>query len=259
LARINFETSVYSNPNYATLLLKVGCQYKTKGMLLTAWELAQKYWLEHKAIPVDKWPDDLNILIELKFASSEARDSGMFIYVSGSKEHCSFIEKQSKAGKIGGLSRSTKKLKTLRQYAENTEALPKPDRNLINPTEVSYSYSYSNSKEKKNISAVALPRLAVLWNIHSKKFPKVKACGAQRKKQAEARWRENPSEEYWVDVITRLNASEFCNGKNERGWVADFDFLIKPETANKTLEGKYSTVGKVEELSYMAKKIKGIT
>lgn len=115
------------------------------------------------------------------------------------------------------------------------------------------------TEQEKNISAVALPRLALLWNIHSKKFPKVKACGAQRKKHAEARWRENPSEEYWADVIARLNSSEFCNGKNERGWIADFDFLIKPETANKTLEGKYSSVGKPEELSYMAKKIKGIT
>lgn len=146
MARINFEDSVYKNINYSKLLIKVGDEYRTKGMLLTAWELAQIYWIEHKGIPIDRWPVELNILIDYGFARTETRASGGFIYVSGSAERCKFLVSQSEKGKRGGKSKSAKKLSNLRQFSKPTEAEPKQNRNPVNPTEVSYSNSFSNSK-----------------------------------------------------------------------------------------------------------------
>lgn len=40
-------------------------------------------------------------------------------------------------------------------------------------------------------------------------------------------------------AIDRIVVSDFCNGKGERGWKADIDFLLRPDTITKILEGKY--------------------
>lgn len=51
----------------------------------------------------------------------------------------------------------------------------------------------------------------------------------------------------WAEVVKRIAASAFCTGTNGRGWKADPDWLLKPGTAVKVLEGKYdgssSTLG----------------
>lgn len=71
-------------------------------------------------------------------------------------------------------------------------------------------------------------------------------CGEKRKRDAAKRWKEHPSEEFWKDVIWKLNQSEFCNGNNDRGWIADFDFLVKSETAHRAIEGKYDFQNKTQ-------------
>jgi hypothetical protein len=44
----------------------------------------------------------------------------------------------------------------------------------------------------------------------------------------------------WLDVIDRIARSKFCRGKGTKnGWVADFDFLVRPGVATAVLEGKY--------------------
>ena len=43
----------------------------------------------------------------------------------------------------------------------------------------------------------------------------------------------------WTAVIQRIQASDFCSGAGNTGWVATFDWLLKPDTATKVLEGKY--------------------
>lgn len=88
-------------------------------------------------------------------------------------------------------------------------------------------------------SAKALPLLAQIWNEFSESLPKVTTCGKPRKKSAEERWDEIPDPAYWESVVRRIAASPFCRGANDRGWKADFDFLIKPDTAARVLEGKY--------------------
>lgn len=94
-------------------------------------------------------------------------------------------------------------------------------------------------KEGKGKSAVALPRLAELWNSHRGGLPEVRGCSGTRRKYADSRWKEKPDPQYWTDIIARILRSPFCTGDNDRGWVADFDFLIRPETQHKVLEGKY--------------------
>lgn len=81
--------------------------------------------------------------------------------------------------------------------------------------------------------------LARIWNEHCRKLPKVKGLSSSRIRQADARWRENPSEIYWIGIIEKIADSNFCNGANDRGWLGNFDFMIRPETHLKALEGAY--------------------
>lgn len=97
------------------------------------------------------------------------------------------------------------------------------------------------SEEKKQPSQPKLPTLAELWNEHCGSLAKVKSCSDQRKAKCGARIKEHTAEE-WVQVIKRIAASDFCNGRvgnGDRRWVADFDFLIKPDTFERASEGRY--------------------
>lgn len=78
-----------------------------------------------------------------------------------------------------------------------------------------------------------------LWNENRGPLAGIRGCSASRLKHINSRWSENPSEAFWLEAVKRIAASSFCVGKNDRGWKADFDFLIKPDTAHKALEGKY--------------------
>jgi hypothetical protein len=43
----------------------------------------------------------------------------------------------------------------------------------------------------------------------------------------------------WRIACSKLAASDFCNGRNDRGWVANLDFMLQPSSFNKLIEGAY--------------------
>jgi len=43
----------------------------------------------------------------------------------------------------------------------------------------------------------------------------------------------------WEGYCERLARSGFCCGENDRGWRADLDFAIRPDSAVRALEGRY--------------------
>jgi hypothetical protein len=63
--------------------------------------------------------------------------------------------------------------------------------------------------------------------------------GLRRWKTAQARIAEEPDLGYWLKLIDKVAASEFLRGRNERGWVCTFDWILKPDNALKIMEGQY--------------------
>jgi hypothetical protein len=46
--------------------------------------------------------------------------------------------------------------------------------------------------------------------------------------------------DYWRTVFERMNRTPFLNGEGDRGWRADFDWIIKnAENADKVMSGSY--------------------
>ena len=131
MARINFEDNIYKRVEWEKLKSEVRKEmFKTfskhglspsdyclfsddleatsshvaKGLLVSAWTLAQHYWLDDRSlIPVEKW----NLI---KFAScvitsgfAELKDDG--IYIKGSEEQFKWLEQKRDAGRKGGLAK----------------------------------------------------------------------------------------------------------------------------------------------------------
>lgn len=84
-----------------------------------------------------------------------------------------------------------------------------------------------------------LPLLAQIWNDNVTKLPKIKRCDGNRLKAARARYAAEADTAFWEAMVKKVNESDFCNGNNERKWVATFDWFIRPDTVQKVYEGKY--------------------
>lgn len=82
--------------------------------------------------------------------------------------------------------------------------------------------------------------LVALWNDHTTPpLPKCIKLTKARIIHAKQRLVEHGLD-WWLSVIKRIDASTFCHGGNDRGWLATFDWLIANEdNAVKVLEGKY--------------------
>ena len=100
---------------------------------------------------------------------------------------------------------------------------------------------------KKEFCMDACKQMWEVWNIFKdNKLPKILDINASstRGRNASARWLERPEREYWTNVVIGINNSKFCLGDNDRGWLADFEFFVRPDTHLKILEGKYDNLHK---------------
>lgn len=78
--------------------------------------------------------------------------------------------------------------------------------------------------------------------------------GNTRKAAVLARARENGEEALNI-VANKAAESDFLNGKNDRGWVATFDWLMKPNNFVKVLEGNYDNTGENKAIKNNVKDI----
>lgn len=88
------------------------------------------------------------------------------------------------------------------------------------------------------VLVATLPEEVAAWNSKAN-LRKVQAMSTGRTKALKARRSDPYFAANWRTAIDRVAASSFCNGENDRGWKADFDFFIRPDTVVKVMEGKY--------------------
>lgn len=98
------------------------------------------------------------------------------------------------------------------------------------------------SKDSASADAPLTPdEIVEDWNALAK------ACDLQtvvkltepRKRQVKARLREFPEIQHWQRAFAHIRGSPFLLGKNDRGWKADFDFMIQAKSFPKLVEGSY--------------------
>ena len=70
-------------------------------------------------------------------------------------------------------------------------------------------------------------------------LPQIRTLTDKRKKAINS-FKKTYKMSEWEEVCKIANNTDFLIGKNDRGWKADFDFLINVNNATKVLEGKYT-------------------
>lgn len=79
-----------------------------------------------------------------------------------------------------------------------------------------------------------------LYHDICKSYPKVVKMTTKREKAIKARLNGGYTLEDFKKLFETAEQSSFLKGSNDRGWKADFDWLICESGMTKTLEGKYS-------------------
>lgn len=106
------------------------------------------------------------------------------------------------------------------------------------------TYKKSSNEDSSAVTPTQPPLTASevveAWNerMVPQGFPAVRRLTATRQRQLKARLRENTIDD-WQSAMAALERSAFCRGENDRGWRADFDFLLQPKSFTKLLEGAY--------------------
>lgn len=88
-------------------------------------------------------------------------------------------------------------------------------------------------------AAVPFAQIMELYNSTCTSLPKITIIDGQRRKAVAARWRTYHGLDDFRRLFQLAQGSDFLRGRNDRNWIADFDWLVKPTNMAKVLEGKY--------------------
>lgn len=269
MARINIDEKLYRDPRFLELAVKLGSAHTALGALVMAWTTAQDYWKHDSAlIPLDAWEKQRlpTALVECGLARLE--DGGY--YMAGSKEYFQWLLTSVANGKKGGRKSSDTERPPENSNLEVTPGLglgtqphPKPNHNH-NPLVSSLSQEGEGSAElpldlqhapspfspppqtkpKKpkypKVQPLTTHWLMDLWNENSGKLSKAKAVNAGRQSAIDKVLQLYGEDRTgWLSVVLAIRDSDFCNGQNDRGWTADFDWLVQEGVRLKVEEGKY--------------------
>jgi|WetSurMetagenome_2_1015567.scaffolds.fasta_scaffold03883_3 hypothetical protein len=89
-----------------------------------------------------------------------------------------------------------------------------------------------------NENVIDYDNIIVLYHSLCPKMNKVQLLNNQRKGFINARYSEFGIEKI-TEVLRIAGESDFLNGKNDKAWKADFEWLMRPTNFIKVLEGKY--------------------
>lgn len=77
------------------------------------------------------------------------------------------------------------------------------------------------------------------WNS-IEALPKIRSLTEKRRKLLATRMRDPFFRDHWKDAADMIPGIPFLNGDNDRGWKADIDWFLQPDSVAKIIEGKYT-------------------
>ena len=116
----------------------------------------------------------------------------------------------------------------------------------IDDTKVSYVVSVETPPAPANDfeaeESLKPAEVVEAWNIVAAKhgLPLVKKLTPARQRALNARLRQHTIEDF-TEAIAAIGRSPFLHGENNRGWRADFDFLLQPTSFLRLIEGTYDS------------------
>lgn len=99
-------------------------------------------------------------------------------------------------------------------------------------------------------SAVPYQQIIDAYNQNCGSLPKATKLTDKRKRAIRTCAAQGFSVDDMREAFQKAASTPFLTGQNERGWRANFDFIIKPDNMQKILEGAYGSAVPQGEHSY---------
>lgn len=126
-----------------------------------------------------------------------------------------------------------------------------PDDNEVNSEIMQQRKRKKKEKETDEEKTPSAPHEEIkkLYNDICKSLTPIRSLSDNRREKIRTRWKQlDFNIDNFKKVFETVENSSFCKGSNDRGWKADFDWIIKnDENIIKILEGKYSGKKALEE------------
>lgn len=165
------------------------------------------------------------------------------------------INKQN--GKLGGRPKNQNKTET-KPNGFKIETETKPNENQteseINQNKIKENKIKENKIKENKIKENKINNIKNIYNMYCVKLPQIQKLTEKRKKAIDKFLKEF-TEEQFEEICKIANTSEFLIGENDRGWKADFDFIIRTDKALNILEGKYNKTTKQDGWDYINQEI----
>jgi hypothetical protein len=238
---------LFADIRFKALVRRCASQREAQGLIQDAFFLGQKHWGNNRSlIPLVEWKiADLDPLLDVCLA--ELR--GDNVYIKGAEDHFEWYFKKVEASKKGGDKNAQRlgKVEPIGQPigqpigypSQASPPTPTPTPTLKEEIHTSTSVDPCGKSNQPKKRSKAASVLFDLWNLNCASLAKARGMSAKRSAAEASRLKENHSPDYWLEVISRITASKFCRGEAGSSWRADFDWLLKPDTHLKVLEGKY--------------------
>lgn len=114
---------------------------------------------------------------------------------------------------------------------------PIPDINHIH-TQIQNQIVNTDSKVPPSKSEIDFEKIQEHWNSVCTKLPAVTVMSKKRTATVKARVKEHGLDAVF-SAMDKTAKSNFMNGQNNKGWRANFDWIMRPENFVKVLEGNY--------------------
>lgn len=149
-----------------------------------------------------------------------------------------FLEKQRENGKLGG--RPCKNPKKPTANPDVTQAKPKKTLTTNHQPLTTNQDISSSNEDVSSGDDLTVEDVISAWNDLAEEcgLSKVTKVTETRRRHIKARIAEYDTED-WSKAMGAIYRSKFLRGENDRGWKADFDFLLQPKSFIKLVEGSY--------------------
>lgn len=94
-------------------------------------------------------------------------------------------------------------------------------------------------EEAADDEKVPYKKIMELYNTICVHYPSIRDINGKRKQAVSARYKANPDIEIFKRLFEKAEASKFLQGNNDRGFRADFDFMMNASRFDRLLEGAY--------------------
>lgn len=163
------------------------------------------------------------------------------------EKYAETIKKRSEAGKMGGRPSKAKgdeeKAKKASAFSEKQNQAKKgdtvTDTETVTVTDTETEIDNPLPPKGGQQQPVPYARIVELYHTICTSYPTLRAIEGNREKLIAARWKKYRTLDAFRELFEKAEASDFLKGDNDRGWTADFDWLIRPTNMSKVLEGKY--------------------